>query len=196
MLIFGTARHHWNYFLAIEKDLEKISRYIEFSTSNLGTYSIELTHILLSASSEIDVLMKLLCLSLDNSQSCENINQYKTVIQNNLRSFTLEEFSIDRYGLNYKPWENCNTGSTNPDWWRSYNNVKHERNQFFHEANLQNAINAVGALLITVVYFYKYAFTNEAGHDVNLRQTTSQLRPESSFLLLNYNYYNPVLVLG
>ena len=57
MITFGTPKHHWNYFLAIEKDLEHLSRYIEFSDANLGTYSIELTHLLLSASSEVDVVM-------------------------------------------------------------------------------------------------------------------------------------------
>ncbi len=39
MITFGTPKHHWNYFLAIEKDLENLSRYIEFSDANLGTYS-------------------------------------------------------------------------------------------------------------------------------------------------------------
>jgi hypothetical protein len=37
-------RPHWNYFLALEKDLETVSRYIEFSRDNLNTYSIELAH--------------------------------------------------------------------------------------------------------------------------------------------------------
>lgn len=61
MITFKTTMLHWNYFLAIEKDLENLSRYIEFDESNLKTYSIELTHILFSASSEVDVVMKQLC---------------------------------------------------------------------------------------------------------------------------------------
>lgn len=27
---------HWNYFLAIESDLEKVARYIEFTQDNFG----------------------------------------------------------------------------------------------------------------------------------------------------------------
>ncbi len=40
---------HWNYFLAIESDLEKVSRYIEFAENNYGVYSIELAHLLLTS---------------------------------------------------------------------------------------------------------------------------------------------------
>ena len=90
MITFGTPKHHWNYFLAIEKDLEKLSRYIEFSNDNLGTYSIELSHILLSASSEIDVMMKQLCGLLDPDKATNNINDYKDVIKAHLNSFINE----------------------------------------------------------------------------------------------------------
>ncbi len=124
MITFGTPKHHWNYFLAIEQYLEKLSRYIEFSDANLNTYSIELTHILLSASSEVDVIIKQLCELIDPTSPRENINHYKVIIPQNLNSFINEEISIDRFGLKYKPWINWN-GDQNPNWWRSYNNVKH-----------------------------------------------------------------------
>lgn len=188
MIIFGTPKHHWNYFLAIEKDLENLSRYIEFSDANLGTYSIELTHILLSASSEVDVIMKQLCTLVDSTRQTNNINDYKDIVQRQLATFINEEICIDRFGLSYKPWDNWN-GNQNPNWWRSYNNVKHQRNNHFSEANLQNTINAVGALLLTVVYYYKYAFSHEAGHEVNFRETTRQLRPDASFMKINADYY-------
>jgi hypothetical protein len=188
MITFRTPKHHWNYFLALERDLEHLSRYIEFSNANLGTYSIELTHLLLSASSEVDVIMKQLCTLIDPAQVTNNINEYKTIIQNNLNQFITEEISIDRFGLSYQPWINWSE-NTNPDWWRSYNNVKHERNIHFSEANLQNTINAIGGLLIAVIYYYKFAFSREAGQDVDFRQTTRQLQPEASLMMINANYY-------
>jgi hypothetical protein len=85
-------------------------------------------------------------------------------------------------------------GPTNPDWWRSYNRVKHQRHSHFHEANLQNTINAVGALLIATVYYYKYAFSAEAESDVNIRETTRQLQPTASFIHLDPNYYYKTLI--
>lgn len=195
MITFGTPKHHWNYFLAIEKDLEHLSRYIEFSKANLGTYSIELAHILLSASSEVDVIMKQLCAIIAPRQVAENINDYKTIIKGHLPALINEEISIDRFGLKYNPWDNW-LGTKNPNWWKSYNNVKHQRNNFFHEANLQNTVNAVGALLITVVYYYKHAFSNEAGHVVNFKDTTKQLEPEATFVKINADYYYHHLITG
>jgi hypothetical protein len=189
VIAFKTPKHHWNYFLAIEKDLENISRYVEFSEENLNTYSIELTHILLSASSEIDVVMKQLCKIISPNQSASNINEYKSVVQNHLKTLVNEEIRIDRFGLSFKPWENWK-GTTNPDWWRSYNLVKHQRNDYFKEANLKNTVNAVGALLLTIVYYYKFSFSQEAGGDVNFRETTRQLQPESFFVKVNAGYYN------
>jgi len=194
MITFGTPKHHWNYFLAIEKDLENLSRYIEFASENLGTFSIELTHILLSASSEVDVIMKQLCSLISPTQATNNINEYKNIIQMHIPTFINEEIYIDRFGLSYKPWDNWR-GAHNPDWWRSYNKVKHQRNSYFNEANLQNTINAVGALHLTVVYYYKYAFSNEAGHQIDFRETTRQLQPEASIMRINADYYYHHLIL-
>ena len=52
---------HWNYFLAIEEDLENLSRYIELREDNFATYSIETAKILMAASQEVDVLFKAIC---------------------------------------------------------------------------------------------------------------------------------------
>ena len=80
MITFKTPRLHWNYFLAIEKDLENLSRYVEFDEKNLDTFSIELTHILFSASSEVDVIIKQLCNLIDPITKAENINDYRNII--------------------------------------------------------------------------------------------------------------------
>lgn len=45
----AASRLHWNYFLALERDLEVLSRYVEFANRNYKTYSIELAHLLFGA---------------------------------------------------------------------------------------------------------------------------------------------------
>ena len=52
---------HWNYFIALERDLEVASRYVEFCPQNFNVYSIEFAHLLFAAASEVDVVAKLLC---------------------------------------------------------------------------------------------------------------------------------------
>ena len=57
MAIQATAgKLHWNYFLALDRDLEVVSRYVEFTKPNFNVYSIELAHLLFAAASEVDVV--------------------------------------------------------------------------------------------------------------------------------------------
>ena len=51
---------HWQYFLAIEADMENTTRYVQPTGDNFKTYSIEFASILLSAGSEIDVVAQVL----------------------------------------------------------------------------------------------------------------------------------------
>jgi hypothetical protein len=55
------------------------------------------------------------------------------------------------YGLVRLPWQQWDRGE-NPNWWRSYNDVKHERHGHFASANLENALDAVAGLLVLVSY--------------------------------------------
>jgi len=193
MITFNTCKHHWNYCLTVEKDLENLSRYVEFTEDNLEVYSIELTRILLSSSSEVDVVMKQLCKLLDPDKEYENINDYKAVIKNNLPLLIDEEITIDRFGFSFKPW-NSWTGEQNPCWWKSYNNVKHKRNSHFSEANLDNALNSVGALLLANVYYYKYFFSKEANKNFDMKDVTIKLRPGASLMKINADYYHKNLM--
>lgn len=197
MIKFKPSNHHWNYFLAIESDLINVARFIEFNDDNLQTYSIELAHILLSASSETDVILKQICNLIDEGKPANNINDYREVIKPNLTEFINEKIYINRYGLEFIPWENWNN-NLNPNWWKSHNNVKHQRNEYFNQANLQNTLNAVGALLITVTYYYQIAFdiqNKDKKVNIDLNKTTELLKPKSQLLRLTSKYYrHPVYI--
>jgi len=43
---------------------------------------------------------------------------------------------VPRYGLDFKPWDNWATPRNPPDWWSSYNKVKHVRDQHFDQADV------------------------------------------------------------
>ena len=174
---------HWNYFIALERDLEEVSRYIEFTKRNFPTYSIELAHLLFAAASEVDVVAKLICEKVAPSKRAGNIDQYRRVLMKELPEIPLIEISVPRYGLKFNPWENWGK-STTPDWWHSYNNVKHQRDAFFHEATLQNALNALGALLAFTYIYYSYELADEPGIRLNPEETTRKLQPDSTLLRL------------
>ncbi len=105
MITYTKSNIHWNYYLAFESDLENVARYIEFSDQNKLVYSIELTRLLLSASSEVDVVMKSLCKILDASAKVKNIDDYRKIIMDKNPHFAEEKISISRYGMELSPWE-------------------------------------------------------------------------------------------
>jgi len=173
---------HWNYLIALEQDLEKASRFIEFSESNFNTYSIELAHLLLAASSEVDVVLKALCKLKNPAKDHQNINDYKETIKAELSELVNAKCFINRFGLELKPWSNWN-GDDNPIWWRSYNQVKHERGEYFDEANLKNTLNAMAGLSLVVLYYYREVFSQDNAH--TFREVIRRLRPETSLIDFN-----------
>lgn len=179
---------HWNYFLALESDLENVSRYIEFIDANFDTYSIELAHLLLASSSECDVVLKELCAVLSPKKKTKNIDDYRKIIKSNLPEFINQSIFIDRYNISVEPWDNWNKDK-NPYWWTSYNNVKHERNQYFNQACLRHVISSVGGLLIACYYYYKKLFERESGRMIEPKIVTDKLQQKSKFVKLNKDFY-------
>ena len=147
------THQYWQFFIALESDLDSTTRYVECSEDNYETYSVGFAQIILSACSEVDVVSKLLCDKVQPNNSAGNINEYRLIIHSNYTLLHDLEILIPRYNLSFKPWQIWATGS-NPDWWRLYNKVKHERHNYFKEANLKNALLSVSGLFCLVLYLY------------------------------------------
>lgn len=185
---YSESNIHWNYLLAIESDFEKISRYVEFCEANNSTFSIELARIIMSSTQEIDGTMKKLCSFLDPTKNPDNINQYKEIILEKKPEFINEKVEIPRFGMESKPWINW-SGEENPEWWRANNKIKHDRTENFEKANLKNAFNCVGALLITTLYYYKSKF-EASGEAMSWPDLTGTIKPKASLYILNIEYYH------
>jgi len=215
------TRLHWNYFLALEKDLEAVSRYIEFCPDNFNTYSIELAHLLFSAASEVDTLAKCVCATLDPKAKPGNINQYRGIIkaaedreaypfvikgkpippvkEDHKHRLSALKVYIPRYSLELVPWESW-AKDRNPDWWDSYNKVKHERNHYFNKATLNNALHALAALLALNYIYRRYELSKphpQDTFDYRGKSVTRSMVPASAFLRFARNFYeNPIADLG
>ncbi|MGA9755633.1 MAG: hypothetical protein WBV23_10875 [Desulfobaccales bacterium] len=154
-ITFKKIETHWNYLLAIEGDLGRLSRFIEFDERNFDCFSIEISRILLTSGAEVDVVCKQICKKLNPRSSADRIHPYQNEI---LASYpTIPDFKVllPRYGLTLAPWSNWNVPNNPPDWWTAYNKIKHHRDAEYHQANLKNALNAVSGLFIMVLYLYK-----------------------------------------
>src|SRR5579862_4118383 len=99
MINATSSKLHWNYFIALERDLDVASRYVEFCSQNFDAYSIEFAHLLFAAASEVDVIAKLLCQRLQPSAPRENIRQYRAVLMAAIPDLPATEVFVPRYGL-------------------------------------------------------------------------------------------------
>ena len=143
---------HWNYFLAIERDLDVLSRYVEFHDDNFKCYSLEIARILLAAGAEADVVCKLLY--QPGGSKSDGIDAHRKQITTLFPALPTFGVQIPQFGMKLEPWVNW-TSAKSPDWWMAYNKIKHERDSHFHLANLLNALNAVAGLFVVVLYLYR-----------------------------------------
>ena len=184
MITYSDKNIYWNYFITVEDDLYKLSRFIEFDIRNEEVFSIELVRLLISSSSEFEVVAKELCSIKDPSIRINNIND----IRKNLLIFYPDiyylEIIVPRFGLNYKPLINWKINK-NCEWWNSYNSVKHQRNNKYENANLKNVINAVGALYIVNLYYYNSLQEKNKNTVVKMEETTLELKPKPCLIKIN-----------
>lgn len=153
-LIDNDNRFHWNYFLALESDLQNISKFIEFTSENFNVFSIELTLLFLATASEVDVVAKQLCNLTDQSNKANNIVEYKNIIMPHFSSITETTINIPRFNLEFTPWNEWENDKS-PQWWSDYNDVKHNRVDNFKKANLGNVLNSMAGLFTLVLMYYK-----------------------------------------
>ncbi len=143
--------HHWNYFLAIEDDTERISRCVEFASPNLPVYSIEMASILMASTQEVDVLLKQICATKGMKCDCEP--HYRSSVPGIYPNIVKAQVELSRFSLTFTPFDSWATNNT-PSWWTANNKVKHERHNHFQKASLENMLNAVCALLISNLYYH------------------------------------------
>ena len=137
----------WHYFLSLERDFERSINYVELASSNGNTFSNEFAKLLLLVGSEVDVVAKALCRAVNPNSAASNITQYRDTITSAFQGMYEIEIDVPRYQLSYRPWVSWGQPEPiSPDWWKAYNAVKHDRVQCFHQANLNNTVQALTGL--------------------------------------------------
>jgi hypothetical protein len=150
-----TVEPHWTYLLALERDVERVSRFVEFDKRNWDCFSIEIARVLLAAGAESDVVANALCRHLNPKSEAENIHDYRDEIVPSCAKVPAFVVEIPRFGLQLTPWLEWGKKRGVPLWWTAYNKTKHERATNYEKANLKNMLNAVAGLYVLVLYLCK-----------------------------------------
>lgn len=143
---------HWNFFLALEEDLERLARFVDLG-GNDSTYSIEIARLLLSASAETDVVLKQIVRRIDQASTASKLSDYFTPISGTLPKFFAFEATIPRYNLTLRPWQDWSNAAA-PFWWSDHNKVKHGRHEHFERATLKNCLNSLAGLYSATLHLY------------------------------------------
>lgn len=182
--------YHWEYYLVLEKDFLETERFVSFDLGNNAFYTNDNSDLKASEvgnslvfsneyvkqyqtiCSEVDVIMKTICkeINSEENRSYKNILDYTSVLLAKWPELPQQEVRFKRNKL--QPFRNwhipvASDNSTGIDWWKPYNDVKHNRLASYKKANLKNVINALAGLYILEQYLVKYIADNADCSNIN-----------------------------
>ena len=166
--------NYWNYYLLLEKKVINLQNYITFSANNGSCYSIEIMNLIINICCEIDVIFKIILgYELDKFKT---ISDYKKIYNKEGYEEIDDEtlYLIDNKDYKLIPFENFKPDSESPVWWEAFDDLKHKRTISFNEANLKNLLNALGALYILEIYYFRKSFFKDE-NDENVPCHLSEL---------------------
>ncbi|MDQ1279620.1 MAG: hypothetical protein QG670_882 [Thermoproteota archaeon] len=168
----------------MESELVHYFEYVPYTEKNKNVYSPKLLALLLQICGYIDTVFKEMAKyqEFQKIQECQEINK-------------LEKKDYKRYNIKYarKAFEKIYKLSSNnggylvaklswigdkeiipfkafatyksPEWWHSYNNVKHTWSKALEKANIENVLEALsGAFLLNVVHYLSIKLLGQLGH--------------------------------
>ena len=150
----------WHYYSIVEKDLASTSQYVE-PRGQENVYSLEFAKILILACTEVESLFKMLCASINDTSVPADISNYKKTILSKYPRIVDAVVSVSRLGESIKPFEAWCNGKLK--WWDAYQKVKHDRGKCFSEATYHNAVYAVAAMHVLLLYLSEITPGTQSG---------------------------------
>lgn len=165
--------------------LQEILLFVEPSENGLKAYSHKIRELLFLACSDLESTLKKYKFGKN-----ERMKDYIEIL--NFADLTKYKISLVGYANPYKccPFENWNDKEPTKSlcWYEAYNKIKHNREENFHFATLENCINAIAAnLIMFAVRFSPTTLYNENDVCSNLARSALDYKIENS-----RDFYIPV----
>ena len=186
-------QRYWNYYSKLEQDCVSLSQYVEFRESNFNTCSNVLIGQMLNVGAEFDHFCKIVC-GLDTNKR-PNIADYAEYLLSKIEN--LNEIRVHVQGTSielfpFKDWSKSTAGQL--FWWDAYNKVKHNREEYYEQGNLENLLNALAALYFLEMYYVRDIAQKSKHPDaIDLPMSASQLFRivgwVTRFSFIGYNTY-------
>ena len=165
----------------MEGELADLTFSIALTDDHLSVYSVRLSELLLRACAECENAAKSLCIDRDLNAAgrvTQALN-FPSVLDVICPSIPIEKKELlitwpyqSLSSTELKPFGSWVLASgVNPDWFKAYNEVKHNRINNAKQANLGNVIHAVGGLFVLNLWLREeeISFANEHRNLVDRR---------------------------
>ncbi|MDG5494484.1 hypothetical protein [Niveispirillum sp. BGYR6] len=158
------AQRYIRGFLIIIDDLKNLFNYIEPSDECLRSYSHRIHEMFMRACVEVEANFKAILRENGYKKNKPNMVDYFLVDHtHHLSSYEVLLPIWDGFGrwVPFEKWrpyrgKQIKRGDFTPlEWYKAYNNSKHDRYQNFKEANFENLIKAVSGLLVLITSQFK-----------------------------------------
>lgn len=147
---------------ALIQQLEQICRVVHPKERNLQTYGHEIRNVLILACTELESQWKTILGA--HKAPADNTTHYVKLCS----AMKLAEYAVE---FPYYPWmDECRPfqgwqrGTKDLPWYGAYNSVKHNRDDHFSQASLDNAFRALSGFFIMLCaqYGWDFALTGDA----------------------------------
>ena len=171
---------YWPIFQRLEDEVCELTFAVAFSDDHRTVYSARLAELLLRTCAECENIGKSLCIvrTLPPGAKVEGFNfpDVGNTICSQLAIQTKELCMIWPYqsftAASITPFSTwLPSGSTNPAWFKAYNELKHDRIANAKSANVWNVVNALGGLFILNLCLREPDIVQQPEQHIHIAQT-------------------------
>lgn len=159
---------YWSVYKNLEKEVLKLSEYINFSDDQSNVYSMHIADLIVRCAIEIEAISKELYVNNGGpTLTDENGNERELYFDTDCIEFlekiwNLGEKEIEISGINFyfnktkvfAPLKKANKrGTSGSKWKRAYQAIKHDRKNSLKKGNIKSLIEILGALYILNLYY-------------------------------------------
>lgn len=166
------AISNWHYFCALSSQLAKTEQFVDHSVNENGemingnTFSWEFAKLLMLAAAEFENIAKSICIASNIKKGRdESINYFSDIILNkypkigetlvitsHMKTMPLRNWSVEHSVTEKGKPKIIAKGI---EWWKDYNEVKHNRYKNYKLANLRNCFYAMSSLMVLELYLLR-----------------------------------------
>lgn len=152
-------------FRLLYRDLIEVFEYVEPVSAHREVYSHRLFALLLRACTDFESVAKdaLVAQGCPKPRSEMTVFDYRTLEPTYKLEAAIATLNLSQgEPLTFQPYRDWSTQEPPLPWYSNYNKVKHNRQQEFARASMENVVTAIGALLALLAVASEYTWDETA----------------------------------